>query len=122
MVEELPPHGHGAVRHEQAGQRPGGEGVPDDVLRQKRKPHAALDHLAEQGGAAQFEVGVDGQLVGGKGLVQRVAVAHAPLGQQKFLVGQLFQRHALLRGQRADSAGATKQIASGTSSASTRLG
>ena len=38
VVEQLASHGHGAVGDVQAGDTPGGEGVPDDVFRQEESP------------------------------------------------------------------------------------
>ena len=54
----------------------------------------------QQRGAAQFQIGLQLQAVGGQTLVQCIAVAHAPLGEQEFLLHQLFQRHGVPGGQR----------------------
>ena len=54
-------------------------------------------------------------------LIEGVAVAHAPLGEQKLLLGQLLQRDGVLCRQRVPG-GATKQMDSGISSARTMLG
>ena len=85
MVEQLPPHLHAAGGDIQAGQRSGGKGILHDVLGQEGEPHAVLDHLAEQGSAAQLEEGLDGQPLRRHALVEGIAVAHAPLGQQELL-------------------------------------
>ena len=85
MVEQLPPHLHTAGGDIQAGQCSGGKGILHDVLGQEGEPHAVLDHLAEQGSTAQLEEGLDGQLLRRHALVEGIAVAHAPLGQQEFL-------------------------------------
>ena len=58
-----------------------------------------LDHLAEQGSAAKFEEGLDGQPLRRHALVEGIAVAHAPLGQQELLPGQFLQRDFRLPGQ-----------------------
>ena len=58
-----------------------------------------LDHLAEQGSAAKFEEGLDGQPLRRHALVEGIAVAHAPLGQQEFLPGQFLKRDLRLPGQ-----------------------
>ena len=100
MVEQLPVHLHPAVRYVQPGQRPGGQCGTHDVFRQKGKAHAPLHHLAQQRGAAQFQIGLQLQAVGGQTLVQCISVAHAPLGEQEFLLHQLFQRHGVPGGQR----------------------
>ena len=105
MVEQLAPHGHGAVGDVQAGDTPGGEGVPDDVFRQEGEPQPPLDHLAQQRGAAQFQVGLDGQLMRFQYLIEGVAVAHAPLSEQKLLPGQLLQRDDVLCRQRVPGGG-----------------
>ena len=105
MVEQLAVHGDGAVGNAKAGQPPGGEGRADDVLGQEGEAHPALYHLAEQGGAAQLDVGMDGQPPGRKALVEGVAVAHAPLCEKKFLLGQHIQRHGLGLGQRVSGGG-----------------
>ena len=56
MVEQLPVHHDGAVRYVQPRQTPFGQRAAHDVLRQKGKPHALLHHLAQQRGAAQFQM------------------------------------------------------------------
>ena len=58
-----------------------------------------LDHLAEQGSAAQLEEGLDGQPLRCHALVEGIAVAHAPLSQQKLLPGQFLKRDFRLPGQ-----------------------
>ena len=99
MVEQLPPHLHAAGGDIQAGQRSGGEGILDDVLRQEGEAHAVLDHLAEQGSTAQLEKGLDGQPLRCHALVKGIAVAHAPLGQQNLLPGQFLKRDFRLPSQ-----------------------
>jgi len=66
----------------------------------KGKPHALFYHLAQQRGAAQFQIGMDGKAVRRHALVQRVPVAHAPLGKQKLLLGQNVQRERVFLRQR----------------------
>ena len=105
MVEQLAVHLHGTVRHVQPGKAARRQCRAYDVFRQKRKPHALLHHLAQQRGAAQFQIGVDGKTVRRHALVQRVPVAHAPLGEQKLLLRQLFQRDLCLPGQRMAGGG-----------------
>lgn len=121
MVEQLPPHLHAAGGDIQAGQRSGGKGILHDVLGQEGEPHAVLDHLAEQGSAAQLEKGLDGQPLRCHALVEGIAVAHAPLSQQELLSGQFLKRDFRLPGQWVP-AGATTQMGSGSSTASTKLG
>lgn len=121
VVEQLPPHLHAAGGDIQASQRSGGKGILHDVLRQEGKPHAVLDHLAEQGSAAQLEEGLDGQPLCRHALVEGIAVAHAPLGQQELLPGQFLKRDLRLPGQWVPGE-ATTQIGSGSSTASTKLG
>ena len=80
-----------------------------------------LDHLAEQGSAAQLEEGLDGQPLRRHALVEGIAVAHTPLSQQELLPGQFLKRDLCLPGQWVPGRGHHAD-GSGSSTASTKLG
>ena len=61
---------------------------------------AGLAKPASAGRGTVLQIGLQLQAVGGQTLVQCITVAHAPLGEQEFLLHQLFQRHGVPGGQR----------------------